>query len=157
MPKVTVAKDEVIAEAVVEEPEVSDDFTDDDAIIDMEDLDPEMIIWEGGPTVGQVLKWKEEYEDVYITNVTFDKHVIWRPINRREYAVVVKKIETALANGMGQTEANMYNEELIVELCALMPKYSVKDFEKDLAGLPSILSQQILESSGFTTIDVRKL
>ena len=163
MPKVTVAKStnpsmEPVVEAEVEEEvELEEEFVDDETIVNMEDLDPDLIIWDGGPTVRDVLQWKEEYGDVYITNVTFDKHVIWRPIFRREYAAIVKKIEKALEGGMGQTEANMYNEELIVELCTLMPKYSLKDFESELAGLPSILSQQILESSRFATIDVRKL
>jgi hypothetical protein len=123
----------------------------------LEDLDPETVLWEDGPTAGQILEWKKQYKGVFITNVTFDRHIVWRTLKRSEYRSLVKRVEQELAAGNSQTEVNMNNEELTCEICSLLPKLKAGDFEDDLAGLPSILHQQIMESSGFQTIDVREL
>lgn len=156
--KVTVSNPEKVEEPTVEIEDLeAEDLEDIDSVIDLNELDPDLEIWEGGPTVGQAIEWKEEFGDVYITNLTFTKHVMWRTLLRHEYAELTKKIETAIDNGLGQIEASMLNEELVVELCSLAPKFTSKSLQKELAGLPSIISQQILESSGFVSIDVRKI
>lgn len=174
MAKVTMKQDNTPSSVIEDEVEkeqdeqeiVSDDDDNDDKVDDeelgqsvqIEDLPPDTTIWEGGPTVAQILEWKEEYGDVYITNVTYEKHVVWRTLRRPEYKQLVRQIEQLLVDGrMTQTEANMYNEELTCTICTLYPKYSMPDFENELAGLPSILSQQIMETSGFSTVDVRQL
>jgi len=133
--------------------------TEDSSVgINVEDLDPDLQIWEDGPTAKDIVDWKKKYGDVYVTSVTFDKHVVWRTLNRNEYKMIVRQIEQVISSGkMTQTEANMLNEELVCQFCTLFPQFSGEDFSKELAGLPSILAQQILESSGFTTVDVRQL
>lgn len=170
VPPVEKEKEEVVIEDVVPaevevdvEPEALEiedleEYDNEEAPVDIESLPPETVLWDDGPTAGQIVAWKAEYGDVFITNVTYDKHIVWRTLRRPEYKQLVRQIEQLLTSEkMTQTEANMYNEELTCSICTLFPKYSMADFEKEMAGLPSILSQQIMESSGFTTIDVRQL
>ena len=138
--------------------DLENSYVDEEEPVDIESLPPDTELWENGPTAGQVVAWKAEYGDVFITNVTYDKHVVWRTLRRPEYKQLVRQIEQLLTSEkMTQTEANMYNEELTCTICTLFPKYAMADFDKEMAGLPSILSQQIMESSGFATIDVRQL
>lgn len=178
MPKVTIPKNEKNASEQVENILVDDqitastsesvdnqeDFDEEDevdsesSIINVEDLDPDLEIWTGGPRAKDIVEWKNKYGDVYVTSITFDKHVVWKTLNRQEYKMIVRQIEQVVSSGkMSQTEANMLNEELVCQFCTLYPQFSNEDFSKEMAGLPSILAQQILESSGFTTIDVRQL
>lgn len=164
MPKVTRAQEEDAVEQLslldqpeeaVEPAEAADEPEDGSQAV--EDLDPELPLWDGGPTAAQAVAWKEKYGDVYVTSITNDMHVAWRTISRAEFKLVVKQIEKLVAEGMSQAEAEMINEELICQICALYPRLGEKDFAGTMAGLPSILSQQILSASGFTSIDVIKL
>jgi hypothetical protein len=153
MPKVTITPEEEPEEEVVP---VEETVTDQS--IAVEDLDPDLPLWENGPSASQAVIWKEKYGDVYVTSVTADYHVAWRTINRAEFKTVVKQIEQLVSSGtVSQAEAEMVNEELVCQICALFPVFSQKDFAGNLAGLPSILSQQILSASGFTSIDVVQL
>lgn len=154
------------AEPVIEEvtedapDQVEDDEEEDEGRdgFQIEDLDPKTALWEGGPTAAEAVAWKVQHGDIYITNITFDKHVIWRTLKRSEYRFLVKQMENLIQSGqMTQSEAGMRQEEMTVEICALCPRYTTKDFDSELAGLPAIISQQILESSGFNTIEVRQL
>lgn len=178
MPKVTIPKNEknTIDEQKIPQTEENvaltnqateidiDENTDEEieeeagSIINVEDLDPELEIWTNGPKAKDIVEWKKKYGDVYVTSVTFDKHVVWKTLNRQEYKMIVRQIEQVVSSGkMTQTEANMLNEELVCQFCTLYPQFSNEDFSREMAGLPSILAQQILESSGFTTVDVRQL
>lgn len=162
MPKVTRIPEEV-PEQVEKVEEVIDEVEDQELLeeenLAVEDLSPDEPLWKDGPTAAQAVEWKEKYGDVYVTSVTTDYHVAWRTINRAEFKMVVKEIEKLVASGnVSQAEAEMVNEELVCQICALYPAFaSQKDFAGNLAGLPSILSQQILSASGFTSIDVVQL
>jgi len=129
-----------------------------DETLNVEDVDPSTPIWEGGPSAGQVVEWKQTHGDVYCTSVTMDRHVVWRTLRRSEYKAIVKQIEQIVSSGqVSQIEAEMLNEELLCQVCSLFPKFGKGEFESELAGLPAILSQQILAASGFTSIDLRGL
>lgn len=124
----------------------------------VEDLDDEEEIWSGGPTAGQIKNWKSMFGDVYVTSITFDKHIVWRTLNRNEYKQLVKKMEQLVQAGQLSTaEANLWNEESITEICILYPSYDKVALSSDMAGLPSLLSQEILEASGFVALEVRQL
>ena len=159
MPKATMTpvpepednNDELLDDSVNEELE-------QDEVLNVEDVDPSTPIWDGGPSAGQVVEWKTNYGDVYCTSVTMDKHVVWRTLRRSEYKTIVKQIEQIVSAGqVSQIEAEMLNEELLCQVCSLFPKFAKGEFENELAGLPAILSQQILAASGFTSIDLRGL
>lgn len=129
-----------------------------DVPLSLEEADPDEELWPGGPTVAETMAYKEEHGDVFVTTVTLEKHVMWKTLTRREYRAVVRRIEQLSADGEASpSELNMIQEELICELCLLHPKMSSDDFDGDLAGLPSLVSQQILESSGFVALDTRGL
>jgi hypothetical protein len=98
------------------------------------------------------------YGEVYVTSISFDKHIVWRVLSRIEYKQLVKKMEQLIQAGqMSQAEANMWNEEAISELCILFPQYDKRALTEDMAGLPSLISQEVLEASGFVALEVRQL
>jgi hypothetical protein len=102
--------------------------------------------------------WKELHGDVYVTSLTFEKHVVWRTLARSEYKQLVKKMEQLVQAGQLSTaEANLWNEEAITEICLLFPDYTKVSMADDMAGIPSLLSQEILEASGFVALEVRQL
>jgi hypothetical protein len=61
------------------------------------------------------------------------------------------------AGQMSTAEANMWNEEAVAELCILFPGYNKAALTSDMAGLPSLISQEVLEASGFVALEVRQL
>ena len=124
----------------------------------VEDLDDDEFIWDGGPTAGMIKQWKQEFGDVYVTSITFDKHIVWRVLTRLEYKQIVKKMEQLIQAGtLSSAEANMWNEEAIAELCVLYPRMDRNAVSGAMAGLPSLISQEVLEASGFVALEVRQL
>ena len=51
----------------------------------------------------------------------------------------------------------MWNEEAIAELCILYPQYDKIEMKGIMAGIPSLISQEVLEASGFVALEVRQL
>jgi hypothetical protein len=130
----------------------------DDDYRAVEDLDDNEPIWEGGPVAGEIKEWKDQYGDIYVTSITFDKHIVWRVLNRVEYKQIVKKMEQLVQAGqLTSAEANMWNEETIAEMCILYPKYDKRSLSGVMAGLPSLIAQEVLEASGFVALEVRQL
>jgi hypothetical protein len=124
----------------------------------VEQLPDDQVIFDGGPNAGQVKAWKKEFGEVYVTSISFDKHVVWRVLSRIEYKNLVKKMESLMQAGqLTNAEANMWNEEAIAEICILFPSYDKKALTGDMAGLPSLISQEVLEASGFVALEVRQL
>jgi hypothetical protein len=124
----------------------------------VEDLDDAEEIWEGGPTAGMIKAWKEQFGEVYVTSITFDKHIVWRVLSRIEYKNLVKKMEQLVQAGqLTAAEANMWNEEAIAEMCILYPQYDKIEMNGVMAGIPSLISQEVLEASGFVALEVRQL
>jgi len=124
----------------------------------VEDLPDDEQVWPDGPTAGQIKLWKNEFGDVYVTSISFDKHIAWRPLNRLEYKSLVKKMEQLVQSGqLSSAEANLWNEEAIAELCILFPSYDRSAMTREMAGLPSLISQEVLEASGFVALEVRQL
>lgn len=124
----------------------------------VEQLPDDTPIFEDGPTAGQIKEWKKQHGEVYVTSISFDKHVVWRVLTRLEYKNLVKKMESLMQAGqLTNAEANMWNEEAISEMCILFPSYDKKALTGDMAGLPSLISQEVLEASGFVALEVRQL
>lgn len=144
----------------------SDDPADEDVSTDevieqgtaVEDLEDDVEIWDGGPTAGMIKDWKERFGDVYVTSITYDKHVVWRVLNRIEYKQIVKKMEQLIQAGtLTSAEANMWNEEAIAELCILYPGFDKNSLSGAMAGMPSLIAQEVLEASGFVALEIRQL
>jgi hypothetical protein len=152
----TFSQDEEANISISDYVEVSIDPDNDN--VSVEDLDSDEEIWPGGPTAGMIIDWKQEYGDVYVTSVTYDNHIVWRVLNRLEYKNIVKHMESLVQDGqMTSAEANMWNEEAIAEVCVLYPKISSKDLTGAMAGVPSLIAQEVLEASGFVALEVRQL
>jgi hypothetical protein len=139
-------------------PVFAEDYDETDESQQIEDLDDDEPLWENGPLAGTVKEWKDLYGDVYITSISFDKHIVWRTLSRVEYKQIVKRMENLIQSGeMSSAEANMWNEETISELCILFPEMNSKSMSSVLAGLPSLIAQEVLEASGFIALEVRQL
>lgn len=109
-----------------------------------EDIDPKAgdeLLFPGGPTFNELEDWKSRFNgEVYMTEFEEDDIYIWRPIKRKEYKDISK------IQGADQ----FYKEERICEKCVLFPKnYSYVAMTNGKAGTPSLLSELILEKSGF--------
>lgn len=164
--KVTVAPAEEATTEEVVSPLLNDTAEPDegaeqlDDYVPIEDLDPNDELFPGGPTIGTIQEWKQEFgeDSVFVTSLSPTKHVVWRTLNRFEYRRLVKQLEQAMAGGtMTQAEANMNNEEQIAELCILFPSMNRAQMAGEQAGLASIISQEVMEASGFVPMEVRQL
>lgn len=159
--KVVVSTNEELAETLEADEAFSAEFTDDaeqEPVNRVEDLPDEEEIWDGGPTAGMIKSWKEHFGDIYVTSISFDKHIVWRVLSRAEYKSIVKKMEQLIQAGQLTTaEANMWNEEAIADLCILYPEFDKSEMTGIMAGVPSLISQEVLEASGFVALEVRQL
>lgn len=156
---VVMETDDVLETDLVIEPMEEDGKILDPAqATSVEQLAEDVPIFEHGPTAGQIVEWKKQHGEVYVTSISFDKHIVWRILSRLEYKQLVKKMESLMQAGQISTaEANMWNEEAIAELCILYPAYNKNALTADMAGLPSLISQEVLEASGFVALEVRQL
>lgn len=147
------------------EPEVTGDEQDkaeDEEVperVALESLPPEDPLFEGGPLVGQVIEWKKEHGEVWVTtlNPYTNNHVVWRPLNRHEYRGLVGALEQAMASGVSNAVATMDNEEAIAETVILYPPYNRHDRKGTLAGMPQTIAQEVMEMSGFAAVEVIQL
>lgn len=99
----------------------------------------EELLFENGPTVNEIEEWKSRFKDIYFTEFE-DEVIIWRCIMRSEYKDI-QKIQGA---------DSYYKEERLCEACVLFPKnYNFQAMRAGKAGIPSFISEQILEKSGF--------
>jgi len=136
---------------------VNQDYDEDEGVA-VEDLPDDEEIWPGGPTAKMIKDWKDEYGEVYVTSISFDKHYVWRVLNRMEYKAVVRKMEDLIQSGeLSSAEANMWNEEAICEICTLYPEFDTNKLVGSMAGVPSLIAQEVLEASGFVALEVRQL
>lgn len=125
---------------------------------DSRKMDPEEEVWPDGPKFGQINEWKDKFGDIYVTSVTPTEHVVWRTMSRFEYRRLIQNTEQALATGQtSQAIANLDNEDAIAELCILYPPYSRTKATGMLGGIASTISQQVMEASGFSSLEVRQL
>lgn len=158
--KVTVEANEEIMEDMHEDDikmiENEEDVQEEQTQV--EDLPDDEEIWPNGPTAGHIKMWKKEFGEVYVTSLSFDKHIVWRTLSRYEYKQLVKKMEQLVQAGqLSSAEANMWNEEAITEMCILYPVFDKQDINREMAGMPSLIAQEVLEASGFVALEVRQL
>lgn len=171
--KKAVQPEEVVEEVVeeVEEPELVrlsvdeevdeelEDLDPEDLIRRVEDMDPDQELFEGGPTAGDVVNWKKKYGNgIYLTAIDYDEYVIWRTLTRGEYRDHVRNMSELSNSGrMSEIEATLFNEEAICEMCVLYPRMSASSMGNEMAGVPALITQQVMEASGFVALEVRQL
>lgn len=127
-------------------------------VTSIDDLDPAEELWPNGPTVGDIKVWKEEFGDVFVTSIDADRHIVWRTMSRSEYKQMLRTMEQATASGqMSNVDASMFNEEYVTQMCSLFPDFHGVNMDNVDAGIPSIISQQVMDASGFVALEVRQL
>lgn len=106
-------------------------------------------LFPGGPDYDQLQQWKSLYNDeVYVTEFG-DDVIIFRPIRRREYKDIYE---------VAGDPSNYYIEEQVCRKSILWPEnYADQRMAFGKAGIPTTLSQIILERSGFLRPAVHKL
>lgn len=145
-------------EVVSPPPEDSTLELEDEEEYDSYKMDPEEEVWPEGPNFGQINAWKEQFGDIYVTSVTPTEHVVWRTMTRFEYRRLIQNTEQALSSGQtSQAIANLDNEDSIAELCILYPEYRRTESTGALGGIASTIAQQVMEASGFSSLEVRQL
>lgn len=99
----------------------------------------EELLFEDGPTLAKVDEWKGLFGQVYMTEFE-DEIFIWRALRRKEFKEIMK-VEGADA---------LYREERVCERCVLWPeKYDFVAMGMGEAGTPTLLSEQVMDKSGF--------
>lgn len=113
---------------------------------EFEEFDGEEEIVPGGPTYDQIEAWKSKFQDkVFLTEIEGDVY-IWRPIRRIEYKNLMKA-----QKGNDSQQARFHLEERICDTCILYPaNFRATGMSSGLAGVPSLLSEMVLNKSGFT-------
>ena len=112
----------------------------EEAMIDTSTYDGNTLLFPEGPTLNKVEEWRSLYGQVYATE--FDDEIfIWRTLKRVEYKEILK-IKGADA---------LFREERICQKCVVWPEnYDFVDMASGKAGTPSILTEQIMDKSGFS-------
>lgn len=93
----------------------------------------------GSPSRQEIEEWKRKHESVYF--LPFESEIyIFRKLKRPEYKSILRDSElTALDR-----------EEKFTETCVLFPRdYTIEDAKNGNAGVPSLLTEIIMEKSGF--------
>lgn len=140
---------EAVEEDVIEEEEES---------YRIEDQEDDAVLFEDGPTFGEIKAWKVQFGKVYVTAFSLDTNIVWRALGRAEYKQIVREMEALAADPMlSQAEANFLNEERIVHQCILFPNFEDISNDESYAGLIPVISQNVMEASGFVALDVREL
>ena len=117
---------------------ITEEFMEEEELMEQDGKDE---IFPMGPTYDQLADWKSRYkEEVYMSDFV-SQVFIWRPLRRSEWKTMHR--------AQGQDEA--YNEESICRTCILWPEnYANHEMAFGKAGIPTMLSQLIMEQSGFS-------
>lgn len=94
-----------------------------------------------GPTYDQLEDWKSRFDgEIYMSD--FNNQIfLWRPIRRKEYRDL-QRVDGA--------KDEYYMEEAMCRTCVLWPEdYALHKITFGKAGVPTTLSQLIMERSGF--------
>lgn len=106
-------------------------------------LDPyDDVLFPGGPTKSQIQSWKKEWDgyDIFVTEI-LNETFVFRTLNRFEYKQLVTFIDINA----------LQREETICQTAVLWPiDYDYIKMSTEKAGIPSTLSEIIMEKSGFT-------
>ena len=89
---------------------------------------------------------KKKYKKVWKTTLIDGTEIIWRRLNRKEYKTIMKDYEYIQDRG----ERLMYREDAVCRAAVVYPCASVlEDIIDSMAGVSSVLSDDIYEKSGF--------
>ena len=95
---------------------------------------------QNGPTRQEIEEWKDRYGSVYFTPFEGETF-IWRTLSRKEYKEIIRDTQLTMLD----------REENITDKCVIFPRnFSCNKYtETGKAGVPSLLSEMIMDKSGF--------
>lgn len=97
-------------------------------------------LFDGGPSLDEVEEMKKTYGKIYMTEIEEGEVFLWRPLNRKEFKSIMS-IEGADA---------LYREERVCEKTVVWPKkYDFTAMAIGKAGIPTLISEQVMDKSGF--------
>lgn len=86
-------------------------------------------------------EWKDQYGSIYMTEFDDDSTFVWRTLSKREFE-----------RAMDYYEDPFERAEYVCRLCVLDPDPKDVDWSLDLvAGIPEVLTENILRESGFSS------
>lgn len=140
---------------LLEEKELIQDEETVEVFEDFQDIEEEMnrdgeeLVFENGPTYNLLEDWKSRFDgEIYFSDFENDAFV-WRPIRRQEFRDIQR------SEG---TKDEFYVEEAVCRTCVLWPEdYAMHKITFGKAGIPTTLSQLIMERSGFLRPATMKL
>lgn len=89
---------------------------------------------------------KKKYKKVWKTTLIDGTEIIWRRLNRKEYKTIMKDYEYIQDRG----ERLMEREDAVCRAAVVYPCASIlEDVIDSMAGVSSVLSDDIYEKSGF--------
>lgn len=140
----TITINEPTAPPIMEEPTIQDPIIDEPKHKGSDGTLYTTAEWESpviheGPSRKEVEGWKSRYTHVYFT--PFDGEVyVWRTLQRPEYREIIRDA----------TLTALDREEMFTEKCVLFPyDFSLEKIKKSRAGIASLLSEMIMDKSGF--------
>lgn len=94
--------------------------------------------------LSQIDLWKKEYGKVFMTTVG-DTDYIWRRIKRSEYSNIMS------VNEGDTVDERIYNKQILIAKTVVLnyPEAQMEVFIDEYAGLPTVLSEEVLDKSGF--------
>ncbi len=106
-----------------------------------QEVQEQELLFEDGPTIAQVEEWKGRFGNIYLTEFEDGDTFVWRALKRKEFKEIMK------AEGAD----SLYREERVSERCVIWPeKYDFVAMTHGKAGVPTFLSEQIMDKSGFS-------
>jgi len=110
------------------------------------DLASVLNVFPGSPTKDQLELWKQQFGEIFCSGFSETELFVWRPLSRREYVDLQKRLRTAPQDGQ-QPMTEFDYEEQVVSICTLWS--SVAKVLSSKGGSISTLSEQVMQNSNF--------
>lgn len=94
----------------------------------------------------RITEWKKQYGRLYKTEIDGDTY-IWRRLNRKEYVNLVTADDTSENKDI----AHYDRQDQLCKITVLYPD-NIEQIIRDVAGVASILSDEIMFKSGFSDL-----
>lgn len=102
--------------------------------------------FDNSPGASEIEKWKQQFGEVFVSGFSETEMFVWRPLNRKEYVELQKKMRNPTQENEQQF-TDLDFEEAVVGCCLLWG--SNEKILKNKGGSVSTLSEQIMTNSNF--------
>ena len=92
-------------------------------------------------------EWKAKYGNIFKNTVNENEFVIWRVVKRKEYKELLDS----------QEQIDLLDRQEAISKLAILYPENVDEFIESMAGLATVLSEEILRLSGFEISETQSL